>query len=45
MRKMFFIMITLPSNSNEEGTTGVTVDRKLTLHQHTKKMYCKHGKN
>ena len=39
MTKMFFIMITLPSkNSNEKEVLGVTIDRKLTFHQHIKKM-------
>ena len=42
MTKMFFIMITLPSkNSNEKEVLGVTIDRKLTFHQHIKKVCCK----
>ena len=30
-------------NSNEEEILGVTIDRKFTFHQHTKKLYRKAG--
>ena len=30
-------------NSNEEEILGVTMDKKLTFHQHIKKMCCKAG--
>ena len=30
-------------NSNEEKILGVTIDRKLTFHQHIKKICCKAG--
>ena len=30
-------------NSNEEEILGVTIDRKFTFHQHTKKMCRKEG--
>ena len=32
-------------NSNEEEISGVTIDRKLTFHQHNKKSVVKQVKN
>ena len=44
MMKMFFYCDSLTlKNSNEEETLGLTIDRKLTFHQHTKKMCRKAG--
>ena len=45
MTKMFFIMITLPSNSNEVERLRVNIDRKLTFHWHIKKCVVKQVKN
>ena len=44
MTKVFSIRITLPSKiAMKKKILGVTIDRKFTFHQHTKKMCRKAG--